>query len=434
MTSPTQTPGAADRPVGDLVRLVTRGPLPFRLTAYDGTDVGPPDAAIALRLTSREGLVQLLTAPGDLGLVRAYLTGTLLVDGVHPGDPYPLFVALKRGLTLRRPDPAALARLLWRVGPRELATRPALPTVEGPPWWRRRFDALSPRHRAARAISHHYDVSNAFYERVLGPSMAYTCAVYPSHRASLEAAQENKYRLVAQKLALRPGQRLLDVGCGWGSMVRYAARECGVRAVGVTLSREQAAWAQAAIEAEGLGRLAEVRHLDYRQVPPERYDAISSIGLTEHIGARNYPSYAAFLRSRLLPGGRLLNHCITRPDPRDRPRPEAFTDRYVFPDGELVAVGPLVTRFQEAGLEVEHVENLREHYALTLAAWSANLREHWDGCVADAGAQTAQVWGLYLAGSRFGFESNWFQLHQVLATNPCPDGRPVMPLRPDWRP
>jgi cyclopropane-fatty-acyl-phospholipid synthase len=285
--------------------------------------------------------------------------------------------------------------------------------------------------RDAGVISHHYDVSNRFYELVLGPSMAYTCAVYPTADATLEEAQAEKFDLICRKLDLRPGQRLLDVGCGWGSMVRHAAREYGVHALGVTLSREQAAWGKEAIDAERLGDLAEVRHLDYRDVLESDFDAISSIGLTEHIGVRNYPAYFAFLRDHLRPEGRLLNHCITRTHNR-REETGAFIDRYVFPDGELIGSGTIIKEAQDAGLEVMHEENLRHHYALTLAGWCRNLVEHWDECVAEVGEGTARVWGLYMAGSRLAFERNEIQLHQVLAVRTTDDGRDGFPLRPTW--
>ena len=210
-----------------------------------------------------------------------------------------------------------MAQIVRSIGVEHL--RPiAPPPQEVPPRWRRIAGGL--RHskvRDAEAIHHHYDVSNTFYEWVLGPSMTYTCACYPSADASLEEAQENKYRLVFEKLRLKPGDRLLDVGCGWGGMVRYAARR-GVKATGVTLSREQTSWAQQAIAEQGLSELAEVRYGDYRDIAESGFDAVSSIGLLEHIGVRNYPSYFRFLQSRMRPGALLLNHCITRSDNRDR--------------------------------------------------------------------------------------------------------------------
>ena len=277
-------------------------------------------------------------------------------------------------------------------------------------------------------------MSNAFYEMVLGPSMTYTCAVYHDPKDSLETAQANKYELVCGKLALKPGMKLLDVGCGWGGMVRHAAREHGVKSLGVTLSREQAEWAQAAIEREGLSHLAEVRHMDYRDAPADHFDAVSSIGLTEHIGVANYLRYFGSLRERLRPGGRLLNHCITRANSYMPVKPGAFIERYVFPDGELASPGRVLTKCHDAGFEVQHEENLRLHYALTLSGWCRNLVENWDECVAEVGVGTARVWGLYMAGSRLAFERNEIQLHQILATKTTPDGVSSYPLRPDWTP
>jgi cyclopropane-fatty-acyl-phospholipid synthase len=227
--------------------------------------------------------------------------------------------------------------------------------------------------------------------------------------------------------------RLLDVGCGWGGMVRHAVRNYGVSALGVTLSREQAAWATRRIEAEGLAGKAEVRHLDYREVSEKDFDAVSSIGLIEHIGVKNYPAYFRFLRSRLRPGGRLLNHGITRPDnlhPGLQRR--GFIGRYVFPDGELTGSGDIVRAVENAGFEVQHHENLRVHYAKTLASWCDNLVEHWDEAVADAGLPIAKVWGLYMAGSRLGFERNSIQLHQILATKDTSDGESDYPLRHEF--
>jgi cyclopropane-fatty-acyl-phospholipid synthase len=245
----------------------------------------------------------------------------------------------------------------------------------------------------------------------------------------LEEAQFTKHDLVARKLALRPGMRLLDVGCGWGGMVMHAAREYRVRALGVTLSRRQAEWAQKAIADAGLSELAEVRHMDYRDVVETDFDAVSSIGLTEHIGLTGLPAYFAFLYGKLRPGGRLLNHCITEPNDHESVRKGWFINRYVFPDGDLAGIGRLMGPMQDAGFEVMHEENLRQHYAMTTAAWSANLDAHWDEAVAEVGIGTARVWRLYLAGVRLGFERNRIQLHQALGWRP---GRSGFPLRPDW--
>ena len=214
-------------------------------------------------------------------------------------------------------------------------------------------------------------------------------------------------------------------------MVRFAAREYGVKSLGATLSREQAMWAKEAIDREGLGDLAEVRHSDYRDVLESDFDAVSSIGLTEHIGIRHYPSYFRHLNGRLRPEGRLLNHCITRAHNRKEDT-GAFIDRYVFPDGELTGSGTIITAAQDAGLEVQHEENFRMHYAKTLAGWNENLVDHWDECVAEVGEGTARVWGLYMAGSRIAFERNEIQLHHVLATKTTPEGVSGYPLRHEF--
>ena len=407
------------------------GEFPVRFTAYDGSSAGPPDARLGLDLLNPRGTTYLATAPGDLGLARAYVSGDLDTRGVHPGDPYELLKALASA-DLRRPPARALFGIARSLG-REHLTPVAPPPQEALPRWRRFAEGLRhSRRRDADAIHHHYDVSNAFYGLVLGPSMTYTCACYPDAPANLEEAQENKYRLVFDKLRLQPGDRLLDVGCGWGGMVRYAARR-GVRAVGVTLSREQAQWGQQAIEADGLAGLAEIRHGDYRDVADAGFDAVSSIGLTEHIGVANYPSYLRFLKSRLRTGGLLLNHCITRPSNNRRAAAGGFVDRYVFPDGELTGSGRIITDMQNAGLEVLHEENLRRHYAWTLRDWCANLVANWDEAVAEVGKATAKVWGLYMAGSRLGFETNVVQLHQVLAVNVDRRGDDGgLPMRPWW--
>jgi len=402
-------------------------PVEFR--AYDGSISGSAGAPVRITVRSPVAVSYLAQAPGSLGLARAYVSGHIDVDG-------DMYTALARMAPVQQVQLSTQEklRLLGQLGGPKLL----FPRVPPPPQEvrvRRRWlgGRRHTKGRDASAISHHYDVSNTFYEWVLGPSMAYTCACYPREDATLEEAQAYKHDLVARKLGLRSGMRLLDVGCGWGGMVRHAAREYGVKALGVTLSAQQAAWGQRAIEDAGLSGLAEVRHLDYRDVPETGFDAISSIGLTEHIGKVHLPSYFSFLHSKLKPGARLLNHCITRPDDGVAARNVGgFINRYVFPDGELEGPGHLVSRMNEAGFEIRHEENLREHYALTLAGWCANLDAHWDEAVAEVGASTARVWRLYMAGCRLGFERNVVALHQILGVKLDAEGNSGMPLRPDW--
>jgi len=415
--------------LADVFERVAGPDAPVEFKAYDGSSAGPPGAPVRITVRSPVAVAYLAQAPGALGLARAYVSGHLDVDG-------DMYTALARMMQAQQVDISAAGRLrlLRELGGPKLL----LPRIPPPPQEVRvnRRWLSGKRHskqRDASAISHHYDVSNRFYEWVLGPSMAYTCACYPRPDASLEEAQAYKHDLVARKLGLRPGMRLLDVGCGWGGMVRHAAREYGVQALGVTLSKQQASWAQHAIEEQGLSGLAEVRHLDYRDVTEGDFDAVSSIGLTEHIGQAQLPGYFSFLLGKLRPEGRLLNHCITRPDNQGPARVAGgFINRYVFPDGELEGPGFLLSLMNDTGFEVRHEENLREHYALTLAGWCANLDAYWDEAVAEVGEGTARVWRLYMAGSRLGFERNVVQLHQILGVKLGTDGQSGMPLRPDW--
>jgi cyclopropane-fatty-acyl-phospholipid synthase len=420
--------------LAEVLAVFTRGATQsLRFTAYDGSTAGSENAVLGMDLLTPRGTTYLATAPGELGLARAYVSGDIEARGVHPGDPYDLLKLLADKVEFTRPSPRLMANIIRSVGIEHLLPTPP-PPQEMLPRWRRIAEGL--RHsktRDAGAIHHHYDVSNSFYEWVLGPSMTYTCAVYPDPESTLEEAQENKYRLIFEKLRLQSGDRLLDVGCGWGGMVRYAARR-GVRAIGATLSAEQAAWARKAIEAEGLGELAEVRHSDYRDVREIGFDAVSSIGLTEHIGVKNYPSYFEFLRSKLRTGGLLLNHSITRNNNKSNFRASSFTDRYVFPDGELTGSGRILSAVQDVGFEVLHAENFRHHYAMTLRDWCGNLVANWDEAVTEVGLATAKVWGLYMAASRVAFEQNNIQLHHVLASKLDAHGTDRLPLRPWWQP
>ncbi|MDV6014465.1 class I SAM-dependent methyltransferase [Haloechinothrix sp. LS1_15] len=389
--------------------------------AYDGSRAGPRSASVTVEIRSPLAVSYLASAPGELGMSRAYITGCLDVVGdLHAALTRMQKVAfgeLSPALRVQVAARLAATRIRWPV------RRPALEArMRG---WKHSL------RRDREAIAHHYDVSNRFYEWILGPSMTYTCAVYPHEGASLEEAQYAKHDLVARKLGLHSGMRLLDVGCGWGGMVMHAAREYGARALGVTLSRKQAEWAQKAIAAAGLGDLAEVRYLDYRSVTESDFDAISSIGLTEHVGKAQLPRYFDTLYRKLRPGGRLLNHCITRADNSRSPRVRGFFNRYIFPDGELLGPGHIISTMHDRGFELRHEENLREHYVRTTAAWAANLDRHWDEAVREVGVERARTWRLYLNASRLGFERNNIELHQVLGVR-LDDARSHMPLRPDW--
>jgi cyclopropane-fatty-acyl-phospholipid synthase len=370
-------------------------------------------------LRSPEALRRIVTAPGELGFARAYVAGDLDIEG----DLYETLVLLEQRRALLRLVPELLPVV------RDLgidALRPPPPPPEEARLRGRRHSKV----RDAAAIAHHYDVSNRFYQLVLGPSLTYSCAVFADPDATLEEAQEAKHELVARKLGLGEGMRLLDVGCGWGSMLVHAAVHHGISGVGITISRRQAELARERVRAAGVADRVEIRLADYRDVSDGPYDAVSSIGMVEHVGHAQLGLYFARLHALLRPGGRLLNHGIGRPARRRRLLPRrTFVNRYVFPDGELQEVGAVASRMQAAGLELRHLESLREHYALTLRNWVRNLERSWDEAVAEVGIARARIWRLYMAGSALGFETGRLQVHQVLAVRPD-NGRSGMPLTP----
>ena len=411
--------------LASLIEDLVGSDVPVAFRAYDGSTLGPSDAPATVVVRSPDALHRILTAPGELGFGRAYVAGDLDVEG----DLYTALALRDRlpAIRLNARQWATAARLAGRAG---LLRRPLPP----PPEEARLSGRRHSKERDRAAIAHHYDVSNAFYRHVLGPSMTYYCAVWESPEVGLEAAQAAKYALIARKLGLEPGMRLLDVGCGWGGMVLFAAQHFGVSAVGVTLSTRQAEWASKAVAEAGLADQVEIRVQDYREVADGPFDAISSIGMFEHVGLARLAEYFGRLHGLLRPGGRLLNHGIARP-PFERPRfaKAGFFERYVFPDGELHEVGTVVSAVQHAGFEVRHLENLREHYALTLRAWVANLERNWDACVAEVGEARARVWRLYMAGSAVNFEAGRTSIHQVLGVRNHADGRSDLPLRPQFR-
>jgi cyclopropane-fatty-acyl-phospholipid synthase len=418
-----------DMSVADLLSDILGSDVPVAFEAYDGSRFGPADARTTIVVRSRDALRRIVTAPNELGFGRAYVAGELEVDG----DIFDVIAVANyiEELSLGPKQIAAAVQLVGLSGLKPLPPPPEEARLRG-----RRHS----RARDAAAISHHYDVSNSFYLMVLGSSLTYSCAVWTDDTTTLEQAQANKHELICRKLDLQPGMRLLDIGCGWGAMLLHAAEHHGVRAVGVTLSEPQADLARKRVAERGLADLVEVRFGDYRDVTDGPYDAISSIGMFEHVGLSELGGYFRRCRRLLAAGGRLLNHGISRPAHTGRmthrrfaPRMLGynFTDRYVFPDGELHEVGDVVSAIQNAGFEARHLESLREHYALTLRCWVRNLEANWDAAVAEVGVGRARVWRLYMAAAAVGFEQDANQVHQVLATATT-DGDSGMPLRPSF--
>ncbi|WP_042396675.1 SAM-dependent methyltransferase [Streptacidiphilus carbonis] len=416
---------------------VLDGPLPLRIRAWDGSETGPADAP-TLAFRSRRALHRLIWKPGELGLARAWVAGDIAVEG----DLYEALARLapvvwqggntepargRRSLPDARRLRLALDALVL-AGP---GLPPAPPREEVP----RRNGVRHTLRRDREAISHHYDVGNDFYSLVLGPSFVYSCAYWPSPDATLEQAQAAKLDLICRKLDLRPGQRLLDVGCGWGSLVLHAAEHYGVDAVGVTISTEQADLARKRVVDAGLTDRVEIRVQDYRRIEDGPFDAVSSVGMAEHVGSQAYRTYAEQLFGLLRPGGRLLNHQIARRPLADESvyAVDEFIDRYVFPDGELAPIGSTVSALEGAGFEVRDMHSLREHYALTLRAWVGNLESHWREAIALVSPGRARIWRLYMAASALAFETNSIGVNQVLAVRTAAGGASGMPLlRGSW--
>lgn len=395
--------------------------VPIKFAAFDGSAAGNLNSPNILEIKSPLALRYILSHPGDLGLARAYITNHLDIRG----DIHQTLLALKD--FVKHPIPVdGLAKLATAVGP-AVVVRPDLPAEEAPPRYRRGL--LHSLTRDKSAIQHHYDVSNNFYSMVLGPTMVYSCAVFTNEDSSLEAAQLEKVDLICRKLDLKPGMKLLDVGCGWGTLILHAAKEYGVKAVGVTLSTNQVELARQRVAKANLADSIEIRLQDYREVAEADYDAISSVGMSEHVGDSKLDLYFNQLHERIKDQGRILNHCITRPTSLERARTGAFIDRYIFPDGELTSPSRVVQAMHNSGFELRHSENLREHYAKTLAKWCENLQKNWNDAVAEVGVNRARIWNLYMTLSQIGFESNSIQVHQFLGVENDVTGQNTLPLR-----
>jgi cyclopropane-fatty-acyl-phospholipid synthase len=394
--------------------------LPVAIRAYDGTRLGPPDAPATIVINSPDALTRIVTGRGELGFARAYVAGDMDIDG-------DVFAALK--LRDRLPEvKLGLSQKLQAariVGVRNLRVLP-------PPPEEARLPGRWSQRRAAAAVAHHYDIPDEFFATFLGRTMAYTCAVFVHEDDTLDVAQDNKFELISRKLGLEPGMRLLDVGCGWGGMVLHAARHHGVHATGVSLSERQVDWTQKRAAEEGLADRVKVRLQDYRSIDDGPYDAISAVGVFEHIGLHD-GEFFRHVRGLLRPGGRFLNHAISQPPFRNaRAASNGFIQRYVFPDGELHEVGEVVSAIQKVGLEFRHGESLREHYVRTLRRWVANLENDWEKAVALVGVGRARVWRLYMAAFALNFEANDSQIHQVLAVRPTGGGASELPMRPSF--
>jgi len=395
---------------------------PFALRFWDGSEL-PATAlergeAPTIVLRDRSAIAYVLHEPNDLGLGRAWVAGALEVEGDLDS-----VLRLRRsfyGISVSRRDLARAAALAVRMAGRS-ALRPPEPLSS-------EVRVSGRRHSMGRdstVVRHHYDVPDAFYRLVLGPSMVYSCAYFESPQQSLDDAQAAKLELICRKLRLRPDERLLDIGCGWGSLIMHAARHHGVRAVGITLSPAQAAAARARIEQAGLADRCEVRVMDYREIFDGPFDAVASVGMYEHVARRNYGAYARTVTRLLRPGGRFLNHGIAhfQPGP-DHDR--TFMRRFVFPDAELQPLPFLLESLQGAGLEVRDVESLREHYELTLRRWLANLAERREEAARIGGIERERVWRLYMSGAANAFADNEISVFQTLAVRPgAPHGLPL---------
>ncbi|MFJ7231909.1 class I SAM-dependent methyltransferase [Streptomyces tendae] len=427
-TARTTRTGAAHR-LTALVEDALGGPLPVRLRAWDGSETGPAEGPVVV-VRSRRALRRLLWQPGELGLAQAYVTGELDVDG-DLADGLRRMWAATRERRVHTPrlsltDRARAAGTAVRLG--AVGPRPATPASQA-----RLRGGLHTRSRDRAAISHHYDLSNDFYRLLLDETMAYSCGVWTDGSTDADAAdaQRAKLELICRKLGLTAGSRLLDIGCGWGSLTLYAAEQHKAQVTAVTLAREQAAHVREQVRERGLEDRVEVVCQDYRDITGGGYDAVSTIEMGEHVGDAEYPAFAAALHRVVRPGGRVLVQQMSRG--RDAPGGGAFIEAYIAPDMHMRPLGETVQLLEEAGLEVRHVESLREHYVRTVAAWEHTLEDRWDEFVALVGEETARVWRLYLVGGALAFEQRRMGVDQILSVRPTDEGVSGMPATPgEW--
>lgn len=402
-----------------LIERVMGVALPIGLTAWDGSRAGPSGTPRVI-LRNRRALRHVVFSPGELGLARAFVVGDLDVEG-DPAEGLRLCwrTAREHSLSSSRPGPREWSSIVVaasRLG--VLGWRPRPPESEARPRGK-----LHGRRRDSSVISHHYDLGNEFYELLLDERMTYSCGYWRDDdpNATLADAQRDKLDLICRKLDLGTDDRLLDVGCGWGSLILYAARRYGVRATGVTLSAQQAEFIRRRVDELGLRDRVEVRGQDYRELAEgERFDAVASVEMGEHVGADNYPEYLSTLRRALRPRGGLLLQQMSRGD--SAPGGGPFIESYIAPDMNMVPLGTTISRVERAGFEVRDVHAMREHYVRTVRTWADTLRRRWGDAVALIGEQRARVWWLYLAGGALAFEQNRMGVHQILGTRATEDG------------
>lgn len=388
--------------------------LPVRLRAWDGSEAGPAADGPILIIRSPQALRRMLWRPGELGLARAYISGDLDVAG-------DLTEGLRRVLSAfrsARMAPSAWAPAAWAgVGAaRQLR-------VLGPPWRPpeppgcelRIRGRLHSRARDQAVIAGHYDLPVAFYQLLLDPAMAYSCGYWPGEDPdrTLADAQRDKLEMICRKTGLEPGSRLLDMGCGWGSLTIHAAREHKAQVTAVTLSREQGSYVRQRIAELGLSARAQVRIQDYRDAAGDSYDAIASVEMGEHVGAAGYPRFCTALHRRLRPGGHLLIQQMSRGS--RAPGGGAFIESYITPDMTMRPVGETVQLIEKAGFEVIGVEAMRDHYVRTIRAWLNNFEQNLPAVSALLSEEQVRVWRLYLAGGALAFEEGRMGVDQILA-------------------
>jgi cyclopropane-fatty-acyl-phospholipid synthase len=393
-------------PTEPLVKEIERAfpERPFTIELWDGSKVPATNGGgPTFRARSKDALAYAVAAPGQLGLGRAYVSGEIEIDDMdgvigvlNEWKPPPIGAATKARL---------IAAALRAAGVRR---PPAPPKAE--------MHLRGRKHTTERdreAVRHHYDVGNEFFSLFLDDSMTYSCAIFSRGAKTLAEAQDTKRELVCTKLGLQPGQRVLDVGCGWGSFIIHAAQRHGVEAVGITLSENQAELARKKVEEAGVSDQVEIRVQDYRELAGENFDAVASIGMVEHVGESQIDVYAEQLASMLKPGGRLLNHGISRLK-HGNIEGGPFSERYVFPDGETTHVSRVMLALERAGFICQHVEEFGSDYAETLRHWIRNLDDNIERAEELAGPERLRVWRLYLRAARNGFEIDFTSVYQVL--------------------